>query len=237
MASWVSRGVDLEPVIDTVKFGHAERSVSRGDEAVPVDVDRELRGGIRRPVVVDEADGVLLGLGGFRLTVSERLSLLWVRLRVEARHGCRIGATYPELVVEREACPDPMRFGPDGAIRGIWRETGDQDADRPAYQPIIHAAKPTAQVCFWDVLPFGRDPQGCDRLAFTIENAGDSTPILEFRLMIALTVSGVEAPLHLDMGPSIRRLERSRTVPEHMPIQLGEKTNGLSFPPFDGHLL
>jgi hypothetical protein len=210
MASWVSRGVDVEPVIDSAGFGHVERSVSRGDDTAPVDVDRELRGGIRRPVVVDEAEGVLLVLGGFRLTVSERLSLLWVRLRIEARHGCRIGATFPELVVEREACPDLMSFGPDGPIRGARRET-DHDADRPAYQPIIHAARPSAEVCFWDVLPYGRDPEGFDRLAFTIENAGDFTPILEFRLMVALAVSGVGAPLHLDMTPSVRRLERRRT--------------------------
>lgn len=211
MTSWVSRRVDVEPVIDSARFGHVERSVSRGGEVAPVDVDRELRGGIRRPVVVDEADGVLLVLGGFTLTFSERLSLLWVRLRVEARHGCRIGATFPELVVEREACPDLMSFGPDGPIRAPWRESGDHDADRLAYQPTIHAARPTEEVCFWDVLPFGRDPEGCDRLAFTIENAGDSRPILEFRLMMALAVSGVGAPLHLDMTPSIRRLERRRT--------------------------
>lgn len=210
MASWVSRRVDVEPVIDSVGFGHVERSVSRGGEVASVDVDRELRGGVCRPVVVDEAEGVLLVLGGFRLTFSERLSLLWVRLRVETRDGCRIGATFPELVVEREACPDPMRFGPSGPIRGIWRETGDHDADRPVFQPIIHAARPTAEVCFWDVLPFGRDLGGCDRLAFTIENAGDSRPILEFRLMMALAVSGVGAPLHL-MTPSIRRLERRTT--------------------------
>ena len=73
-----------EPVVEYGRFTISEATRSRGSvNGEPLDIDRELRGGIRRPHLVAEGDGVLLVLGGFRLSLSEKVALLWARLRLE----------------------------------------------------------------------------------------------------------------------------------------------------------
>jgi hypothetical protein len=198
-----------EPVTDWSQFTISEATRARGNvNDEPLDIDRELRGGFRRPHLVAEADGVLLALGGFRLSLSEKVALLWVRLRLETRSGHEIGSVFPQRIFQPQAFAGQFAFDAYGAILRAPVERETEGTGISAFDPVIYADRPTENSCFWDFTPIGhRAPTGCDQLAFTLRSATSATPKLLLRLMLAIAVTGTETPVYLELPPSSMRVE------------------------------
>jgi hypothetical protein len=198
-----------EPAVDWGQFTISEATRSRGSgNGEPLDIDRELRGGIRRPHLVAEADGVLLVLGGFRLSLSEKVALLWVRLRLETRSGHEIGSVFPERIFQPQAFAGQLGFDSYGAILRAPVERETEGTGISAFDPVMYADRPTENSCFWDFTPIGhRAPTGCDQLAFTLRTAVSAAPKLLLRLMLAIAVTGIETPVYLELPPSSMRVE------------------------------
>jgi hypothetical protein len=198
-----------EPVVEYGRFTISEATRSRGSvNGEPLDIDRELRGGIRRPHLVAEGDGVLLVLGGFRLSLSEKVALLWARLRLETRSGHEIGSVFPKLISQPQAFAGQFCFDAQGAILRAAVERETEGAGVSAFDPIVYADRPTENSCFWDFTPIGyRTPTGCDQLAFTLRGGGESAPEFLLRLMLAIAVIGIETPVYLELPPSSMRVE------------------------------
>jgi len=198
-----------EPVVEWSQFTISEVTRSRGSvNGEPLDIDRELRGGIRRPHLAAEADGVLLVLGGFRLSVSEKVALLWARLRLDTRSGHEIGSAFPELIFQPQAFAGQFGFDAHGAIQraAVNRET--EGTGVSAFNPIVYADRPNEHSCFWDFTPIDhRAPTGCDQLAFTLRGTAQAAPKLFLRLMLAVAVTGIEAPVYLELPTSPMRIE------------------------------
>lgn len=198
-----------EPVVEYGRFTIPEAARSRGSvQDEPLDIDRELRGGIRRPHLVAEGDGVLLVLAGFRLSLSEKVELLWARLRLETRSGHEIGSVFPRLISQPQAFAGQFGFDAQGAILRTAVEPETEGAGISAFGPIVYADRPTENSCFWDFVPTGnRAPTGCDQLAFTLRGTAQAAPKILPRLMLAIAVIGTEAPVYLELPPSSMRVE------------------------------
>jgi hypothetical protein len=196
-----------EPVVEWGRFTASAALATRGSAiGEPLDIDRELRGGIRRPHLVAEADGVLLIAGGFRLSLSEKVALLWARLRLETRSGHEIVSLFPEVIFRPQAFAGQFGFDAQDAIVRAAAEYGSEAAGVSAFAPIVYAGRPSEHSCFWDFTPIDhRSPTGCDQLAFTLRGAAPAA--LFFRLMVAIVITGIEAPLYLELPPSSMRVE------------------------------
>jgi hypothetical protein len=206
---YVSAWTLPEPVVEWGQFTISKAARSRGTgNNEPLDIDRELRGGIRRPHLVAEADGFLLVSGGFRLLMTEKIALLWARLRLETRSAHEIGSVFPKLIFQPQAFAGQFGFDSQGAILRAAVEREAERADVSAFDPIIYADRPTKNSCFWDFTPIGhRAPTGCDQLAFTLRGTAQAAPKLDLRLMLAIAVPGIDTPVYLELPPSSMRVE------------------------------
>ena len=200
-----------EPAPEWRSFQRRKRRMSRGSldaaDGGPLDLDRAVRGAIRPPRIAAEADDLLLVSGGFRLSLDERVALLWARFRVETVVEHELRALFPTLVLEPTAFAGQVSFGADGELRRTAIDDSAVRTDVTRFDPIVHGGRSHARRCFWDFLPLDRrPPPGCDQLAFTLRGAADSAPTVTLRLMLAIFVPGHAVPLYLELPPSHREL-------------------------------